>query len=108
MAGILRGDIIWADLNPVIGHEQAGLRPVIVLSHAVFNRHSGTVIAVADINHFVWFIPLDLADVLKPFANYPALVVTRQQDVRLRQLCQWPPFAVKKWLGIEPPMPIQP
>ncbi len=47
MAGILRGDIIWADLNPVIGHEQAGLRPVLVLSHAIFNKHSGTVVAVA-------------------------------------------------------------
>ena len=47
MAGILRGDIHWADLNPVIGSEQGGLRPVLVLSHNVFNERSGTVIAVA-------------------------------------------------------------
>ena len=47
MAGILRGDIYWADLNPVIGSEQGGLRPVLVLSHNVFNERSGTVIAVA-------------------------------------------------------------
>ncbi len=47
MAGILRGEIRWADLNPVRGHEQAGLRPVMILSHDVFNEHSGTVIAVA-------------------------------------------------------------
>jgi len=47
MAGILRGDIHWADLNPVIGSEQGGLRPVLVLSHHVFNERSGTVIAVA-------------------------------------------------------------
>ena len=47
MARILRGDIIWADLNPTIGHEQSGLRPVLVLSHEVFNKNSGTVIAVA-------------------------------------------------------------
>jgi mRNA interferase MazF len=47
MAGILRGDIRWADLNPVIGSEQGGLRPVLVLSHNVFNNRSGTVIAVA-------------------------------------------------------------
>ena len=47
MAGILRGDIRWADLNPVIGSEQGGLRPVLVLSHTVFNERSGTVIAVA-------------------------------------------------------------
>ena len=47
MARILRGDIIWADLNPTIGHEQAGLRPILVLSHEVFNQRSGTVIAMA-------------------------------------------------------------
>ncbi len=47
MARILRGDIIWADLNPTIGHEQAGKRPVLVLSHEVFNKRSGIVIAVA-------------------------------------------------------------
>ena len=47
MARILRGEIRWADLNPVRGHEQAGERPVLVLSHNVFNERSGTVIAVA-------------------------------------------------------------
>ncbi|MDZ7831798.1 MAG: type II toxin-antitoxin system PemK/MazF family toxin [Desulfobacterales bacterium] len=47
MARILRGDIRWADLNPVIGSEQGGFRPVLVLSHDVFNERSGTVIAVA-------------------------------------------------------------
>lgn len=47
MARILRGEIRWADLNPVHGHEQAGERPVLVLSHDVFNERSGTVIAVA-------------------------------------------------------------
>lgn len=47
MARILRGEIRWADLNPVRGHEQAGLRPVLILSQDVFNERSGTVIAVA-------------------------------------------------------------
>ena len=47
MARILRGEIRWADLNPVRGHEQAGERPVLVLSNDVFNERSGTVIAVA-------------------------------------------------------------
>lgn len=46
MARILRGDIIRADLNPLRGREQAGQRPVLVLSHDVFNERSGTVIAV--------------------------------------------------------------
>ena len=47
MAGILRGEIYWADLNPVRGSEQAGFRPVVILSHEIFNRRSGTVIAMA-------------------------------------------------------------
>jgi mRNA interferase MazF len=47
MARILRGDIHWADLNPVIGSEQGGLRPVVILSHNIFNERSGTVIAIA-------------------------------------------------------------
>ena len=47
MARILRGDIRWADLNPIRGNEQAGLRPVLILSHDIFNERSGTVIAVA-------------------------------------------------------------
>jgi mRNA interferase MazF len=47
VARILRGEIRWADLNPVRGHEQAGERPVLVLSHDVFNERSGTVIAIA-------------------------------------------------------------
>jgi mRNA interferase MazF len=47
MARILRGEIRWADLNPVRGQEQAGLRPVLILSHDIFNERSGTVIAVA-------------------------------------------------------------
>ena len=47
MARILRGDILWADLDPIRGHEQAGRRPVLVISHDVFNQRSGTVIAMA-------------------------------------------------------------
>ena len=47
MARILRGEIRWAELNPVRGHEQSGRRPILVLSHDVFNDRSGTVIAVA-------------------------------------------------------------
>jgi mRNA interferase MazF len=47
VAAILRGAIHWADLNPVRGHEQAGARPVLILSHDIFNERSGTVIAMA-------------------------------------------------------------
>jgi len=47
MARILRGEVRWAELNPTRGHEQAGRRPVLVLSHDIFNKRSGTVIAMA-------------------------------------------------------------
>jgi mRNA interferase MazF len=47
MARILRGDILWAELEPTVGNEQAGRRPVLILSHEFFNERSGTVIAMA-------------------------------------------------------------
>lgn len=47
MARILRGEIRWADLNPVRGKERAGHRLVLILSQDVFNERSGTVIALA-------------------------------------------------------------
>jgi mRNA interferase MazF len=47
MARILRGDVHWADLDPVRGREQAGTRPVVVISDDLFNAHSRTVIAMA-------------------------------------------------------------
>jgi mRNA interferase MazF len=47
LARILRGEVRWANLQPTIGHEQAGRRPVLILSENVFNQRSGTVIGVA-------------------------------------------------------------
>jgi mRNA interferase MazF len=47
VAGVLRGAIVWADPDPVRGHEQGGRRPFLVLSNQRLNESSGTVIAVA-------------------------------------------------------------
>jgi mRNA interferase MazF len=47
MARILRGDVFWADLDPAQGREQTGRRPVLVISHDIFNERSGTAIAMA-------------------------------------------------------------
>ena len=69
MATILRGVIYWADLNPVIGSEQGGLRPVLILSHNVFNERSGTVIAVAltsQFQHAGFPLTLELTDLRLP------------------------------------------
>ena len=47
VARILRGEIRWANLSPTRGREQSGHRPVLVLSHDVFNERSDTAIVVA-------------------------------------------------------------
>ena len=44
---IKRGDIYYADLNPVIGSEQGGKRPVLIISNDIGNKHSPTVICAA-------------------------------------------------------------
>ncbi|HBR31037.1 MAG TPA: PemK family transcriptional regulator [Clostridiales bacterium] len=45
--GIRRGDIYYADLSPVVGSEQGGIRPVLIVQNDVGNRYSPTVIAAA-------------------------------------------------------------
>lgn len=44
---VKRGDIYYADLSPVIGSEQGGMRPVLIVQNDMGNRHSPTVIAAA-------------------------------------------------------------
>lgn len=71
MAKILRGEVRWADLNPVRSHEQSGHRPVLILSHDVFNARSGTVIAVALTSQpqkagFPLTLQLEVAQLRKP------------------------------------------
>lgn len=47
MTNIKRGDIFYADLSPVVGSEQGGLRPVLIIQNDIGNRYSPTVIAAA-------------------------------------------------------------
>lgn len=47
LTNIRRGDIFYADLSPVVGSEQGGLRPVLIIQNDVGNRYSPTVIAAA-------------------------------------------------------------
>lgn len=44
---VKRGDIYFADLSPVVGSEQGGIRPVLIVQNDVGNKHSPTVIAAA-------------------------------------------------------------
>jgi mRNA interferase MazF len=71
MARILRGDVVWAELDPVRGREQAGRRPVVVLSDDIFNARSGIVIAIAVTSQpqragFPLTLPLASAKLPKP------------------------------------------
>lgn len=47
MTTIKRGDIFYADLSPVVGSEQGGLRPVLIIQNDIGNKYSPTVIAAA-------------------------------------------------------------
>ena len=47
MVNVRRGDIFYADLSPVVGSEQGGIRPVLIVQNDVGNRFSPTVIAAA-------------------------------------------------------------
>lgn len=47
MSTVRRGDIFYADLSPVVGSEQGGMRPVLIVQNDTGNKHSPTVIAAA-------------------------------------------------------------
>ncbi|MBQ3986387.1 MAG: type II toxin-antitoxin system PemK/MazF family toxin [Oscillospiraceae bacterium] len=47
LSGVKRGDIYYADLSPVVGSEQGGMRPVLIVQNDTGNKHSPTVIAAA-------------------------------------------------------------
>ena len=47
MLVIKRGDVYYADLRPVVGSEQGGIRPVVIVQNEAGNRHSSTVICAA-------------------------------------------------------------
>ena len=47
MSIVKRGEIYYADLSPVVGSEQGGMRPVLIVQNDTGNRHSPTVIAAA-------------------------------------------------------------
>jgi mRNA interferase MazF len=84
VARILRGDIFWADLDPTRGHEQAGLRPVVVISHDVFNARSDTVIALAITSQLPsagFPLTLELTDVKLPKRSWVKISQIRTLSV---------------------------
>ncbi|MFZ1962601.1 MAG: type II toxin-antitoxin system PemK/MazF family toxin [Roseiarcus sp.] len=101
MAGILRGEVRWADLNPVRGHEQAGRRPVLILSHDVFNVRSGTVIAVALTSQpqqagFPLTLELNVGELGKPAWAKISQIRTLSVERIGKRLARIPPLEVAK------------
>ena len=101
MAGILRGEVRWAALNPARGHEQAGRRPVLILSHDVFNARSGTVIAVALTSQpqkagFPLTLELERARLGKPAWVKISQIRTLSAERIGKRLARIPPLEVAK------------
>lgn len=101
MARVLRGEIWWADLDPVRGREQAGQRPVLVVSDDVFNERSGTVIAMAITSRpqrAGFPLTLELKSVKLPKASWLKIsqVRTLSVDRLTRRLGRVPPEILER------------
>jgi mRNA interferase MazF len=101
VARVLRGEIWWADLDPVRGREQAGQRPVLVVSDDVFNERSGTVIAMAITSQpqrAGFPLTLELQGVKLPKASWLKIsqVRTLSIDRLTRRLGRVPPEILEK------------
>lgn len=101
MARVLRGEIWWADLDPGRAREQAGQRPVLVVSDDVFNERSGTVIAMAITSQpqrAGFPLTLELQGVKLPKASWLKIsqVRTLSVDRLIRRLGRVPPEILEK------------
>ena len=101
MARILRGELRWADLNPVRGREQSGHRPMLILSHDIFNARSGTVIAVALTSQpqnagFPLTLELKAAGLRKPIWAKISQIRTLSVERIGKRLARVPPADVTK------------
>lgn len=66
------GDVVWLDFNPQSGHEQAGRRPVLVLSGAVYNRTTGLMLCCPMTTHIKGY-PFE---VVVPLTNKTSVVLS--------------------------------
>jgi mRNA interferase MazF len=101
VARVLRGEIWWADLDPVRGREQAGQRPVLVVSEDVFNERSGTVIAMAITSQpqrSLFPLTLELSEVKLPKTSWLKIsqIRTLSDDRLVRRLARVPPEILQK------------
>ena len=64
MMTVRRGEIYYADLSPVVGSEQGGIRPVVIIQNDVGNRYSPTVIAADNFQRINLATPQSLKEVI--------------------------------------------
>ena len=77
---IQRGDIYYADLRPVVGSEQGGIRPVLIIQNDVGNRHSPTVICAAKTSQmYKAKLPIHVEHACKEYALAKDSVVLLEQ-----------------------------
>lgn len=90
--GISRGDIYYADLSPVVGCEQGGIRPVLILQNDIGNRHSPTTIVCAITGR-----------PKKPLPTHATITgagrLSRESFALLEQICTIDRTRLREWVG---------
>lgn len=79
---IKRGDIYYANLNPVIGSEQGGIRPVLIISNDIGNKHSPTVIVAAITSRVQTKVKLPTHTIVNDFAGLDKDSVILLEQIR--------------------------
>lgn len=94
---IKRGDIYYAELNPIIGSEQGGTRPVLIISNDIGNKHSPTVIiaAITSRVHTKAKLPTHI-----PVSNYEGL--DTDSVILLEQIRTIDKQRLKQYMGMMP------
>lgn len=91
---IKRGDIYYANLNPVIGSEQGGTRPVLIISNDTGNKHSPTVIVAAITSRVQTKAKLPTHTIVNDFAG-----LDKDSVILLEQICTIDKQRLKNYIG---------
>ena len=94
---IKRGDIYYAELNPVVGSEQGGTRPVLIISNDIGNRHSPTVIIAAITSRVQTKVKLPTHTAVKDFEG-----LDKDSIVLLEQIRTVDKKRLKQHMGMMP------
>lgn len=79
---VKRGDIYYADLSPVVGSEQGGIRPVLVIQNDIGNKYSPTVIAAAITSQIIRRKCLRISNLLQRITDLIRILVILLEQIR--------------------------